>query len=198
MTRHLRSSDTDPRHISRTGRPDRPDQHTEDETPEEISWDGANPQGEPFAGLDAEIGAAARSLFFALISFVPARLLPFGAKARDRRERRREVDTIAATRRTQLAELLAARRNSHVDKADGATHRGHPRTVAALLTALVIGVRRRRLVDVPDNHQARHLRTRPTPARRQPVCRPTNQTDYPGHRGRIHTTTGSGGRPGDA
>jgi hypothetical protein len=91
--------------------------------------------------LDAEIGAAAKSLFFApdLIRPGPG-LLPFGAKARDRRERRREVDTIAATRRTQLAELLAARRNRRADKADSATHHGHPRTVAALLTALVIAV----------------------------------------------------------
>ena len=106
-----------------------------------MPWDGADPDVEPSAGLDAEIAAAAKSLFFApdLIRPGPG-LLPFGAKARDRRERRREVDAIAATRRTQLGELLAARRDSRVDRSVGATRRGHPRTVAALLTALVIAV----------------------------------------------------------
>jgi hypothetical protein len=141
MTGHTRASDSDPRSDVGIGRADRPDQDSDDQASHGMSWDGADPDVDPSAGLDAEITAAAKSVFFApdLIRPGPG-LLPFGAKARDRRERRREVDTIAATRRTQLAELLAARRNSHLDKADGATHHGHTRTVAALLTALVIAV----------------------------------------------------------
>ena len=43
MTRHLRSSDTDPCSPLTNGRPDRPDQHTQDGLPGEISWGGANP-----------------------------------------------------------------------------------------------------------------------------------------------------------
>src|SRR6478752_3233504 len=107
----------------------------------EMSWDGADPDGKPLAGLDAEIGAAAKSLFFAgdLIRPGPG-LLPFGAKARDRRERRLEVDAIAATRRTELGERLAARRDRRVQRSVAARRHGHPRIVAALLTGLVVAV----------------------------------------------------------
>jgi hypothetical protein len=66
--------------------------------------------------------------------------LPFGPKARDRRERRREVDAIAATRRTELGDLLAARREGRVERSVGATRRGHPRAVAAVLTGLVMAI----------------------------------------------------------
>src|SRR6478752_5107357 len=141
MNGNLRASDTGPRSRLGGGRSDQPVQGTEDEAHDEMPWPETDPNCVPTAGLDAEIAAAAKSLFFAPELLRPGPgLLPFGAKARDRRERRREVDAIAATRRTELAELLAARRNSRVDKADGATHHGHPWTVAALLTALVIAV----------------------------------------------------------
>ncbi|MGS0684590.1 hypothetical protein ACVBEQ_05475 [Nakamurella sp. GG22] len=104
----------------------------------ETDPDGA---GEPPRVLDAEITAAAKSLFFArdLVRPGPG-LLPFGAKARARQERRREVDSIAATRRAELAELLSARRNTRSEPDQSAGHRGRPRVVAALLTTVVIAV----------------------------------------------------------
>ena len=51
--------------------------------------------------LDERIAAAAKALFFArdLIRPGPG-VLPYGARARDRRERRRQVDATAAARRS--------------------------------------------------------------------------------------------------
>ena len=141
MTGHLPATETDPRTHPKNGLGGQADQHSGDEMHDEISWDGVDSDVDPSDVLDAEITAAAKSLFFApdLIRPGPG-LLPFGAKARDRRERRREVDAIAATRRTELGDLLAARREGRIDRSVGATRRGHPRAVAAVLTGLVIAI----------------------------------------------------------
>jgi hypothetical protein len=134
MTSHPPASDTETH----------PDHHTErpaesvdtGQTPGDMPWPETDPHLEP--GLDAEIAAAAKALFFASDLFRPGPgLLPFGAKARDRRERRQQVDTIAATRRAELGRLLAARRNSRIEPSVDVARRGHPHLVAAVLGAVV-------------------------------------------------------------
>ena len=135
MTSHPPASDTKPRppYTHRSAKPADTGQASGD-----IPWSETDLHVEPLR-LDAEIAAAAKSVFFApdLIRPGPG-LLPFGAKARGRRERRHQVDTIAATRRAELGRLLAARRNSRIEPSIGATRRGDPHLVAAVLGAIVI------------------------------------------------------------
>ena len=89
--------------------------------------------------LDERIAAAAKALFFArdLVRPGPG-VLPFGARARARRERRRQVDATAAARRSELNRLLCERRHTRGAPTRVSVRRGRPRLVATLLTTVVI------------------------------------------------------------
>jgi hypothetical protein len=135
MTSNPPAADTEPHPDHHTERLAKP---AERQASDDMPWPETDPTAEP-SSLDADVAAAAKALFFApdLIRPGPG-LLPFGAKARDRRERRHQVDMIAATRRAELGRLLAARRNSRIEPSIGATRRGDPHLVAAVLGAIVI------------------------------------------------------------
>ena len=144
MTRHLRPgrSETEPVSGGRTN-PNGPTKDTAATEPDDQNpWpaiDSAD-SGDAAEDLDAEIGAAAKALFLApdLVRPGPGPL-PFGAKARDRRERRREVDSLAAARRDELEKLLTARRNGRsAQAAPRIGGGGRPRVVAILLISVVI------------------------------------------------------------
>jgi|GEM_PF-6179637 len=123
-------------------RPDTPDS----ESPaaamsDEMAFSDGDPDSTPESPdpLDDRIATAAKALFFArdLVRPGPG-VLPFGARARARRERRREVDATAAARRAELNRLLSARRDSRGAGTRVSVSRGRPRVVATLLVAVVI------------------------------------------------------------
>ncbi len=91
--------------------------------------------------LDERIATAAKGLFFArdLVRPGPG-VLPFGARARDRRERRRQVDATAAARRSELNKLLSERRDSRGAPSRVSRKQGRPQLVATLLVAVVLAI----------------------------------------------------------
>lgn len=110
---------------------------------DEMAFSEGDPDSPPESPnpLDDQIAAAAKSLFFArdLVRPGPG-VLPFGARARARRERRQQVDAIAADRRSELTKLLSARRDSRGVTTRVSVNRGRPRVVATLLAAVVIAM----------------------------------------------------------
>jgi hypothetical protein len=138
MTSHPPTSDTEPHPHHHPERPVKP--ADTGQAFDDMPWSETDPHVEP-SRLDAEIAAAAKALFFAPDLLRPGPgLLPFGAKARGRRERRHQVDTIAATRRAELGRLLTARQSSRIEPSTGVARRERPHLVAAVLGALVIAV----------------------------------------------------------
>jgi hypothetical protein len=135
MTSHPPASDAQPQlHTDRRAKP-----ANTRLAPDDMPWSETDPNIETSARLDAEIAAAAKALFFASDLLRPGPgLLPFGAKARGRRERRHQVDTIAAIRRAELGRLLTARQSSRMEANTCAARRGRPHLVAAVLGAIVI------------------------------------------------------------
>lgn len=144
MTRDLRpGSATDPVTRGQTI----PNGSTSDpaviEPDEQNHWPAADSRirADATEDLDTEIGAAAKALFLGgdLVRPGPGPL-PFGAKARDRRVRRRDVDTLAAARRTELEKLLTARRTSRSAQGTRSRSGAGPRVVSILLISVVIVV----------------------------------------------------------
>ena len=125
-------------------RPDAPDSESAvTVVGDEMAFSVGDPDSPPESPdpLDEQITEAAKAVFFAsdLVRPGPG-VLPFGARARARRERRLQVDAIAAARRSELNKLLTARRDSRGATTRVSVRRGRPRLVATLLAAVVIAI----------------------------------------------------------